>query len=225
MPFVETSWAPTAYAYISQNWPYLNKSIAEKRLNHLITLSCDHGPGDCDYVPRPIGKDNSPWWWAPAHPDRVFSHLQFNGLRDGADSGQEHCLVCFQQGKDIQLVTAEMVCGPLCGYKLGELRRWSLWGKAQARKTNRTNLLFYSGRIQLYKGERDRTGRAQIYLHHKNRTGYRIINTAGDDKDNPIDSLVHTLFVSYAQEAASAEFCYSPLGGDMGDTDATSLQS
>lgn len=55
-------------------------------------------------------------------------------MRDGPDSGNTEgpCLVCFQKGKDIQMVTGQNVCGPLCGYKKEELQRVSLWENATA---------------------------------------------------------------------------------------------
>lgn len=55
-------------------------------------------------------------------------------MRDGPDSGnlEGPCLVCFQKGKDIQMMTAQNVCGPLCGYKRDELARVSLWENATA---------------------------------------------------------------------------------------------
>jgi hypothetical protein len=72
MPFRSPGWAPEAYAYIRATWPYLNRSarfvsicvcvraltrplrvpadvqIAANQTRHFITLTCDHGPGDCE---------------------------------------------------------------------------------------------------------------------------------------------------------------------------------
>jgi hypothetical protein len=85
---------------------------------HFIPLTCDHGPGDCGYaraVPFHVGA--LPEAWNPVSATRVVGHVQWNGMRDGVDAGMDWCQVCFQRGKDVQMATAENVCGPLCGYK------------------------------------------------------------------------------------------------------------
>ena len=66
-------------------------------------------------------------FWNPAEPGRSIGFVQWNGMRDGADAGQRDCLVCFQKGKDIQIATAENVCGPLCGYSRQVLANLSVW--------------------------------------------------------------------------------------------------
>lgn len=91
-------------------------------------------PSDCMYVERShIGQ--LPDDWDPIKPTRVVGHVLWNGIRDGYDAGNVHHAdvgVCFQHGKDIQLATAENVCGPLCGYKRDELMRLSVWTNATA---------------------------------------------------------------------------------------------
>lgn len=218
MPFLNSNVAPAIYEYIRQTWPYINMSIALKQTRHFVFLTCDHGPGDCAYVRRPIHLGQHPSWWDPVHPDRIVGHLQFNGMRDGADAGQKSCLVCFQHGKDIQMITAEMVCGPLCGYNLTTLQKWAAWG-ADRHVHRKTTFVFYGGRIDVNRRETDSSGRAQIAIHHKDRPGWRIVNTAGNDALQQLDSSNTKLFVSYAEEAAKSEFCFSPLGNFNGDTD------
>jgi hypothetical protein len=150
-------------------------------------------------------------------------------MADGADAGQAGCLVCFQRGKDIQLVTAQNVCGPLCGYDLATLRARAAWSHDPAAKQHaaeahlagkaaRANLFFYGGRIHAVRGAGDASGRAQL-LPHANATGFRIVNTMGEDPDAPLPPDVKALFRSFAEEMSDAEFCYSPLGQFEGDTD------
>ena len=104
---------------MATRWPYWNASVEAKQSRHLLTLTCDHGPGDCNFVDQnPLRLGKLPDTWNPASPTRVVSQVQWNSLRDGADAGQDFCSVCFQSGKDVQLATPEgNVCGPLCGYK------------------------------------------------------------------------------------------------------------
>jgi len=132
-------------------------------------------------------------------------------------------LVCFQWGKDIQLVTGQNTCGPLCGYSKDALRAWSMWSpeasaEARAAHANRTNVMFYGGRIHAFRGDTDTSGRAQL-LRHTNRTGWRIVNTMGDDPDKPLPVEVRSAYKSFAEEMSRSEFCYSPLGQFEGDTD------
>ena len=151
------------------------------------------------------------------------------GMRDGADAGQRECLVCFQAGKDIQIVTAENVCGPVCGYSREDLRLRSAWATSEAAKerraaehlagkTARRSTLFYGGRIHALRGEHDASGRAQL-LAHANATGFKIVNTCGPDPDTPLPAEVRALFRPFDVEMSDAEFCYSPLGQFEGDTD------
>ena len=170
------------------------------------------------YVERPIQLGQHPFWWDPPNPKRIVGHLLFNGLRDGADASRTECLVCFQHGKDVQLITAQAVCGPLCGYNISTLRNLAAWG-TKKHVHLRTTTVFYGGRIDAKRGEGDNTGRAQMLLHHKGRHGWRIINTAGDEETGEISVEDKSLFKSYAEEASRSEFCYSPLGSFAGDTD------
>ena len=177
------------------------------------------------YVDRPIRLASGvPSFFNPPDPARVVGHLQWNGMRDGHDAGQTECLVCFQEGKDIQLVTAQNVCGPLCGYTKDALVAHSVWSgadeQARARKAAahaagrppRRTLFFYGGRIHAARGDKDASGRAQL-LQHVNASGFRIVNTMqDDDPDAPPPEEQRALYRSFAVEMSDAEFCYSPLG-------------
>jgi len=151
-------------------------------------------------------------------------HLQWNGRADGQSAGLKMCLVCFDLEKDVQLMTAQNVCGPLCGYDKEALRRWSLWSASNAGRYKellvapRENVLFYGGRIHAKRGPLDISGRAQV-LAHLGRPGYKIVNTMGDDPDNPLPVEVKRKYRSFAEEMSKADFCYSPLGQFEGDTD------
>ena len=118
-PFKSQSVTEAIYATVASRWPYWNATVAAKQSRHLMTLTCDHGPGDCNFVDQnPLQLGKLPDTWNPASPTRVVSHVQWNSLRDGADAGMSHCSVCFQYAKDVQIATPEgNVCGPLCGYK------------------------------------------------------------------------------------------------------------
>ena len=118
-PFAGQNVTEALFATVASRWPYWNASIEAKQSRHLLTLTCDHGPGDCNFVDQgPIRLGMLPDSWNPASPSRVVSQVQWNSLRDGADAGMSHCSVCFQYGKDVQIATPEgNVCGPLCGYK------------------------------------------------------------------------------------------------------------
>ena len=118
-PFKSQSVTEEIYATVASRWPYWNATVAAKQSRHLMTLTCDHGPGDCNFVDQnPLQLGKLPDTWNPASPTRVVSHVQWNSLRDGADAGMSHCSVCFQYAKDVQIATPEdNVCGPLCGYK------------------------------------------------------------------------------------------------------------
>ena len=118
-PFKSQSVTEALFAAVATRWPYWNASVEAKQSRHLITLMCDHGPGDCNFVDQnPLKLGKLPDTWNPASPTRVVSQVQWNSLRDGADAGMDFCSVCFQSGKDVQLATPEgNVCGPLCGYK------------------------------------------------------------------------------------------------------------
>ena len=180
------------------------------------------------YVPRPIKLGSLPSWYNPVDPARVIAHVQWNGMRDGADASQTTCLVCFQFGKDIQLMTAQNVCGPLCGYTLPALRARAVWGVDEAAhhrsaahamgRPPRTHMLFYGGRIQAERGEFDPSGRAQL-LPTANASGFRVINTVGPDPDKPLPAEERALWRPFDEEMSDADFCYSPLGQFEGDTD------
>ena len=243
MPFPSTAWAPEAYNYIRSNWPYMNRSIAAGQTRHFITHTCDQGPSSCEYAERTLTEGKIPAYYNPAAKDRVVGasrsgalhgppaeahvaagHLQWNGRADGQSAGNKECLVCFDLEKDIQIMTAQNTCGPLCGYDREALRHWSLWSsKNEARYAEllvapRENVLFYGGRIHAKRGPHDISGRAQI-LSHLGRPGYKIVNTMGDDPDKPLPVEVKRNYRSFAEEMSKADFCYSPLGQFEGDTD------
>ncbi|KAK3254120.1 hypothetical protein CYMTET_36654, partial [Cymbomonas tetramitiformis] len=150
MPFKNQTVLLEMFAYIKTTWPYWNNSGSQAR--HILTLTCDHGPGDCSYH-RPITKGKVPDELSPISPERRVIYLMWNGLRDGfdADPKEVKCNVCFQKGKDVQLITAEGVCGPLCGYKRDSLNKYAVWSrKPRARhqdKWERKTILFYGGSI------------------------------------------------------------------------------
>ena len=224
MPFAAHNWTDQAYDLIRTKWPYLNRSIIASQTRHFITHTCDQGPGSCNYANRDFMRIGGlPRWWNPADPHRVIGHLQWNGRRDGADAGMQDCLVCFQHGKDVQLVTGQNTCGPLCGYNQSQLRAWSMWSpevteEAKRAHAARKHVLFYGGRIHAARGDGDSSGRAQI-LNHVSRPGWHIVNTMGDDPEHPLPVEVRSSYKSFAEEMSSAEFCYSPLGQFEGDTD------
>lgn len=170
-----------------------------------------------------------PGWWDPASASRVVGHIQWNGLCDGVDAQQRNCLVCFQRGKDVQIATAENVCGPLCGYGRAELAKYSPWSRSAEHRAmreaahaegrfSRTNLFFYGGRLHAGRGPGDPTGRAQL-LAFRNESDFKIVNTVGDDPDQPLPPDERKLWRNFAVEMSDAEFCYSPLGQSEGDTD------
>ncbi len=79
------------------------------------------------------------WWPAegrdpPRRPALTFQHTQAalayphaspnNASRGG---GRLRCARALCAAKDIMIPTGEMMCGPLCGYDLEELRRKSIW--------------------------------------------------------------------------------------------------
>ena len=209
-------------------------------VNHFITLTCDHGPGDCEYMERPLMRSSprAPSWWNAADPGRAVGFIMWNGMRDGPDAGQQECLVCFQRGKDIQMATAENVCGPLCGYSRQVLANTSVWanstlpapqrGESLAKHAalmqflhpkaaqDRKNVMFYGGNIHVSNGERDNSGRAQMWMHHGNRSGWVIHNTFVQNTDvaSPLRQKI-----SFAEQMSDSMFCYSPLGQFGGDTD------
>ena len=169
-----------------------------------------------------------PSWYNPVDPARVIGHVQWNGMRDGADAGQSTCLVCFQYGKDIQLPTAQNVCGPLCGYTLPALQRRAVWGTDEAAahrvaahtagRPARAHEVFYGGRIHAIRGANDASGRAQL-LATANASGFRVVNTVGPDPGKPLPAEERALWRPFEEEMADARFCYSPLGQVEGDTD------
>jgi len=76
MPFRNTSWAPAVYDYIRTLWPYLNRSIAAGQTRHFITLTCDQGPGSCEYVRREDMRVGVlPSFYNPADKQRVVGAL------------------------------------------------------------------------------------------------------------------------------------------------------
>ena len=180
------------------------------------------------YAERPNQVGRLPAWFNPADPARVIGHLMWNGLRDGADANQTSCLVCFQAGKDVQLPTAQNICGPLCGYSLAALRQNAIWGADEAAKKRgtayvagrpaRPTTLFYGGRIFATRGAGDASGRAQL-LAAANASGFRVINTIGPDPDRPLPPEERKLYRGFDIEMPDAQFCYSPLGQFEGDTD------
>lgn len=223
MPFKDQTVLLEMFAYIKTTWPYWNISGSQAR--HILTLTCDHGPGDCSYH-RPILRGKVPDEISPISPERRVIYLMWNGMRDGfdADPREEKCNVCFQKGKDVQLVTAEGVCGPLCGYKRDSLSKFAVWSrKPRARhhfRRERSTILFYGGSINP-DNPKDSTGRAPLYIHHHNRSGYRIINTrltpatTGQAGHRPKENE----HVNFAQAMSESIFCFSPLGKTHGDTD------
>ena len=226
MPYLTNEWAPEAWAYILTHWPYLNRSIAAGQTRHFITHTCDQGPSSCDYAERTLTEGKLPSFWNPADRGRVVGHLQWNGRADSEEGpdGRRHCLVCFDMDKDIQLMTAQNTCGPLCGYSREALRQWSLWSPANAPRLaqllvgGRENLLFYGGRIHSPRGAFDISGRAQV-LALAHSPGFKVVNTMGDDPDKPLPVEVTSKYRSFAEEMSKSEFCYSPLGQFEGDTD------
>jgi len=151
----------------------------------------------------------------------LSGHLQWNGRRDGSDAGLDSCLICFQSGKDVQMVTGQNTCGPLCGYSKEVLAAWSPWSPTATHASlhrRRNNTLFYGGRIHLRRGAEDLSGRAQIAAH-AHLAGWKIVNTMGDDPDKPVPVEITSNYKSFAEEMSNAEFCFSPLGQSEGDTD------
>lgn len=86
---------------------------------HSSAVTAFSRPSSCKYVDR-AKMGSYPPHWDPLSPTRVIGHVQWNGMRDGADAGTKPCGSCFQLGKDIQIVTAQNACGPLCGYPCAE---------------------------------------------------------------------------------------------------------
>ena len=146
-----------------------------------------------------------------------MGHLTFHGLRDGPDVGDSFCLICFQEGKDVHLVTDHTnTCGPLCGYSLAGLRQHSIWSpskagqRAAALTAERPTLFFYSGRFNTERPvAKDAAGRLQV-LEHARVPRFKVINTRTVD----VASLR-----SFAVEFSESEFCYSPLGQNDGPSD------
>ena len=81
---------------------------------HLITLTCDHGPGDCNYGRQQVFFNNQelPDSWSPISAKRVVGHILWNGMRDGADAGMGECQVCFQVGSSRW--RQRRMCAALC---------------------------------------------------------------------------------------------------------------
>lgn len=191
-------------------------------------LSCDHGPGDCKFAPEQYSafkQGSLPDSWNPASPSRVTVHVMWTGIADGVEAGTEQCQVCFQRGKDIQVATAENVCGPLCGYSREALQAKALWGEGGrvraaaheaaahlAGEPARPYLLFYGGRIHVTRGEEDKSGRAQLWAHHKERPGFRIQMSADSFTSFPVNT-------TFDDDMRKSVFCFVPLGHDAGDPD------
>lgn len=73
MPFRGHNWTTEAYGLIRSQWPYLNRSIEANQTRHYITLTCDQGPGSCEYAKRELMRLGSlPSFWNPADPSRVI---------------------------------------------------------------------------------------------------------------------------------------------------------
>jgi hypothetical protein len=73
MPFRGHNWTTEAYGLIRSQWPYLNRSIEANQTRHFITLTCDQGPGSCEYANRELMRLGSlPSFWNPADPSRVI---------------------------------------------------------------------------------------------------------------------------------------------------------
>eukprot|EP00854_Cymbomonas_tetramitiformis_P007046 gene7046-8403_t len=156
------------FGIVVEKYPYWNQTREAGEVRHIFTTTDNQGPGSNSFA-HPLKVGNLPDDWNPASGTRVVLFLMFNGLADGYDSSTKNCAVCFQKGKDIQMVTAQATCGPLCGYPLElpppeniaacnarpDLGQFSAQmnasGNAQAVralfKSPRPNLLFFGGHI------------------------------------------------------------------------------
>ena len=182
---------------------------------------------DCQHLHAPL--DTLPDEFNPASHKRRYILVQWNGLADGADSGQGFCNNCMQSGRDIQMPTAEMTCGIKCNSYSVDFKKTKLmyvWPKkgVQSMLTSmqyvgswepRRYVVTYTGRVPPDRAiDDDISGRfwfASLYLNRSDwfvRSTYNYVTNTHSPVDTPIIELMR-----------NSTFCYSPLGGQGGDTD------
>ncbi|KAK3263410.1 hypothetical protein CYMTET_27783 [Cymbomonas tetramitiformis] len=220
------------FGIVVEKYPYWNQTREAGEVRHIFTTTDNQGPGSNSFA-HPLKVGNLPDDWNPASGTRVVLFLMFNGLADGYDSSTKNCAVCFQKGKDIQMVTAQATCGPLCGYPLEVLRKTALWagtrgpveqpllnchcmeqaqvvrGGCGVQLPPPENIAACNARPDLgqFSAQMNASGNAQAVRALFKSPRFHIINTPTNKE------------INFPEAMLSSTFCFSPLGVNLGDTD------